>query len=294
MFCQCETEPSTLFRYGLWPATAEKPQTAYSVSMECQVSVVGFCNAMHWKTSLCLSENGEMVIQLDANFGLVRKASSGVSVGEPLHGARMFMRDQDIQTYLQGNCDSSVPHEIKYSTWRLEGFGTTDGEGMERLWSYLRRFSRMTKETTPSHRLDLLTDGLLNYGRRKSTDIGVVNKSKREYVLLLLHRNNICLKRTAVDTLNRKDRTLEESQMLHQEMRAVLNYLHLQHDLAKKAVENYHQPGLRSALIHHCKQLEKRFNLDTDMFSQCMDLPQSEVLELDEYEEEEEEDLRWG
>ncbi|KAJ8346570.1 hypothetical protein SKAU_G00279710 [Synaphobranchus kaupii] len=125
--------------------------------MECQASMEGFCNAMHWKTSLCLSEvntlykglvgeaivhfrhhsysqrtfrdlcpqlddgtscpacpkNGEMVIQLDANFGLVRKASSGVSVGELLHGACMFMRDQDIQTYLQGNCDSSVPHEVR-------------------------------------------------------------------------------------------------------------------------------------------------------------------------------------
>ncbi|KAG5283607.1 hypothetical protein AALO_G00043950 [Alosa alosa] len=40
---------------------------------------------------------------------------------------------------------------------------------MERLWSFLRRFARVTKEMTPS--LDLLTDGLLHYGRRKSTDM---------------------------------------------------------------------------------------------------------------------------
>ncbi|KAJ8381210.1 hypothetical protein SKAU_G00019880 [Synaphobranchus kaupii] len=63
--------------------------------------------------------------------------------------------------------------QIKYSIRPLEGFGTTDGEGMERLWSYLRTFSRMTKEMTPSHRLDLLTDGFLHYGRRKSTDIEI-------------------------------------------------------------------------------------------------------------------------
>lgn len=55
---------------------------------------------------------------------------------------------------------------------RASGFGLTDGEGMERLWSFLRRFARVTKEMTPSHRLDLLTDALLHYGRRKSTDLG--------------------------------------------------------------------------------------------------------------------------
>ncbi|XP_041953325.1 uncharacterized protein LOC121713086 isoform X2 [Alosa sapidissima] len=64
-----------------------------------------------------------------------------------------------------------LPCQIKYSTRRLDGYGLTDGEGMERLWSFLRRFARVTKEMTPSHRLDLLTDGLLHYGRRKSTDM---------------------------------------------------------------------------------------------------------------------------
>lgn len=64
-------------------------------------------------------------------------------------------------------------HQIMYSTRRLPGFGLTDGEGMERLWSFLRRFSRVTKEMTPSHRLDLLTDALLYYGRRKSADLGL-------------------------------------------------------------------------------------------------------------------------
>ncbi|XP_019643793.1 PREDICTED: uncharacterized protein LOC109484877 [Branchiostoma belcheri] len=61
--------------------------------------------------------------------------------------------------------------QILYSPRRMEGFGLTDGEGMERLWSYLRPFFRVTKEMTPSHRLDLLTDATLHYARRKSTDI---------------------------------------------------------------------------------------------------------------------------
>ena len=37
----------------------------------------------------------------------------------------------------------------------------SDGETMERLWSYLRRFYRMTKEMRASHRTDVLTSALL-------------------------------------------------------------------------------------------------------------------------------------
>ena len=36
-------------------------------------------------------------------------------------------------------------------TLYCEGIGLSDGEVMERLWSYLRRFGRMTKEMHPSH-----------------------------------------------------------------------------------------------------------------------------------------------
>ncbi|KAK9960457.1 hypothetical protein ABG768_008312 [Culter alburnus] len=330
--CAC-----TLLRYGLWPASADKPQTAFSIpllelfvclSLECQVSVEGFCNTLRWKNNLTLAEvntlyralvgesishfrhhhfrqrslvdicpqlddgticpacpkaDGDMIVTLDANFGLVRKQSSGTSVVEPLHGTRMFVDEKDVEEYLLSHLDSSKPHEdcsnfkagnmlrsqkqakkldvtgvfgaschhemplmfvnmsqgerlayplyvidellrrcedknihlrvvydiacvvashlhksgegiphnislavpafhvyghklpcqIKYSTRRLDGFGLTDGEGMERLWSFLQRFARVTKEMTPSHRLDLLTDALLHYGRRKSTDLGL-------------------------------------------------------------------------------------------------------------------------
>ena len=43
---------------------------------------------------------------------------------------------------------------------------------MERLWSYLRRFSRMTKEMRPSHRVDVLVHALLYYGRQKKDKLG--------------------------------------------------------------------------------------------------------------------------
>jgi len=43
---------------------------------------------------------------------------------------------------------------------RCEGIGLSDGEVMERLWSYLRRFGRMTKEMRPAHRTDVLVHAL--------------------------------------------------------------------------------------------------------------------------------------
>ena len=48
----------------------------------------------------------------------------------------------------------------------------TDGEQMERLWSFLRRMAFITKEMTPSHRIDLLTDALLHYSRKQLDKIG--------------------------------------------------------------------------------------------------------------------------
>ncbi|XP_023192885.1 uncharacterized protein LOC111609322 isoform X1 [Xiphophorus maculatus] len=336
-FCKCEPEVCTLLKYGLWPASLEKPQAAFSMallelfvhlSLECQVSVEGFINTLRWKNNLtvmevnmlyralvgesisqfrhyhfrrrslvglcdqfddgtvcpaCIKTDGTVIVALDANFGLVRKKSSGSSITEPLQGNRMFVRDEDVEEYVGSNPDNCQPTEncskfkagnalrsqnqqkklditavfgascrhevplillnmthgerlaypkyvitelmkkykekninlhviydiacvlsrhfrktgegipkglslavpafhvyghklqcqIMYSTRRVPGFGLTDGECMERLWSFLRRFSRVTKEMTPSHRLDLLTDALLYYGRRKSADLDV-------------------------------------------------------------------------------------------------------------------------
>ncbi|XP_053401436.1 uncharacterized protein LOC123527517 [Mercenaria mercenaria] len=56
--------------------------------------------------------------------------------------------------------------QVLYSPRRVNGLGLTDGECMERLWSYLGKFSKITKEMTPENRIDLLVDCLLHYGRR--------------------------------------------------------------------------------------------------------------------------------
>lgn len=58
-----------------------------------------------------------------------------------------------------------LPIKVLYSPQRCNGFGLSDGEVMERMWSYLRRFGRMTKEMRPSHRVDVLAHALLYYGQ---------------------------------------------------------------------------------------------------------------------------------
>ena len=64
------------------------------------------------------------------------------------------------------------PMKILFGPRRCEGIGLSDGETMERLWSYLRRFSRMTKEMRPSHRIDVLSGALIYYGIKTKKKLG--------------------------------------------------------------------------------------------------------------------------
>ena len=50
----------------------------------------------------------------------------------------------------------------------------SDGETMERLWSYLRRYARMTKEMRPSHRIYVLTGALVYYGIKTKAKLGIL------------------------------------------------------------------------------------------------------------------------
>lgn len=56
--------------------------------------------------------------------------------------------------------------------------GLTDGEGTEWLWSFLRDFSRITKEMGPEKRSDTLTDGLIHYGYLLRKKYGPALKTK--------------------------------------------------------------------------------------------------------------------
>jgi len=56
---------------------------------------------------------------------------------------------------------------MQYGPSQCDGVGMSDVEVMERLWSYLRGFSRMKKEMRPAHRTDVLVQALLHYGMKK-------------------------------------------------------------------------------------------------------------------------------
>lgn len=65
-----------------------------------------------------------------------------------LNGTHMCAAEKDVQGHLQPNPSLRAEQQ----------FVLTDGDGVERRWCFLRRTSRVTKDTSPSHHLDLLTD----------------------------------------------------------------------------------------------------------------------------------------
>ena len=62
--------------------------------------------------------------------------------------------------------------QVAFGPRRKKGYGLTDSEGLERLWSFLRCFSSMTKEMTAGRRIDILTDALLHYAQRRVQQFG--------------------------------------------------------------------------------------------------------------------------
>ncbi|PIK47177.1 hypothetical protein BSL78_15947 [Apostichopus japonicus] len=62
--------------------------------------------------------------------------------------------------------------QITYSTRRVDGFALSDGEQVERLWSYMRNFVTSTREMTPSHRIDALCDALIHYAHKTTRHLG--------------------------------------------------------------------------------------------------------------------------
>ncbi|XP_071138989.1 uncharacterized protein [Mytilus edulis] len=66
----------------------------------------------------------------------------------------------------------SISCQILIGPRRTENHGLTDGEGIERVWSYLGGFSTIAKEMTPENRTDLLKDGLIYFGQKIRDSIG--------------------------------------------------------------------------------------------------------------------------
>src|SRR5438128_101236 len=66
----------------------------------------------------------------------------------------------------------SVKCQLKYHPIIQEGIGLTDGESLERIWSYLGRFVSNTKHMHPSHRLDILSLAIQHISNRMINDLG--------------------------------------------------------------------------------------------------------------------------
>ncbi|XP_065899662.1 uncharacterized protein [Dysidea avara] len=154
----------------------------------------------------CSTESGAVTVSIDAIFGLCRKKSAGKSVQGPLSGKMVFEPQDEVNAFVsshsqsrnsssQGLCNNFLAgnelrsskrykaldetavmgsicrHEVPLRFFNLF-HGESDGEGMERMWSFLRPFSRMTKEMGPSHRIDVLSDAILYYGQKGIDNIG--------------------------------------------------------------------------------------------------------------------------
>ena len=92
-----------------------------------------------------------------------------------------------------------LTQQLKYNPRYLNGCGLTDGEVVERLWSYLRRYSRMTKEMRPSHRIDILCDALLHYASNSARNLRTYKQIFYYlcYLLLLMSTDKLLVERMA-------------------------------------------------------------------------------------------------
>ena len=94
----------------------------------------------------------------------------------------MFQANSEIFQDLLDKCVVAVPvfhayahnasSQHQFSPRNVEDFGLTDGENVERLWSYLGCFARMTKKMSSGNRVDLLTDALSHNCKQKQTKLG--------------------------------------------------------------------------------------------------------------------------
>eukprot|EP00794_Sanderia_malayensis_P020812 gene20812-22855_t len=124
------------------------------------------------------------------------------------HGDRLgypiFLLQRVMQQYTNKEIEFGILYDISsvldkhikidYAVRFHSEFGLTDGEGVERLRSFIRRFTAITKEMTPSHRIDLLTDGLIHYARRKNSNIEktLMERAKKADSILKSSIEEIC------------------------------------------------------------------------------------------------------
>ncbi|PKY55333.1 hypothetical protein RhiirA4_329301, partial [Rhizophagus irregularis] len=69
-------------------------------------------------------------------------------------------------------CAYEASCQCIYHPRKREGFGLTDGEWLERLWSYLGKFTKTTRIMTPSYRKFILSLALDHFAETRIQKIG--------------------------------------------------------------------------------------------------------------------------
>lgn len=116
--------------------------------------------------------------------------------------------------------NASCQHQ--FSPRNIEGFGLTDGENVERLWSYLGRFARMTKEMSSGNRVDLLTDALSHYCKQKQRKLGEYSN-----LLVILTYMYIHAFYTELTCIERFTRANKQLRLVEKETRDILQKLYI-------------------------------------------------------------------
>ncbi|PVD26558.1 hypothetical protein C0Q70_14235 [Pomacea canaliculata] len=178
-----------------------------------------------------LSENNR-IFSFDANFGLSRKKSSGkspVPIFCVLYGhghessiystiasnnnKKVVFRKATEESWIKSTILLPIFHsfghkmscQLEYGPRSAAGIGLTDGETVERLWSYLRKFSGISKMMTPQRRVDLLTDALLHYASKLRKRL--VSSNEKDKYMLTLFEMNKCQSASAASTGSDDSRT---------------------------------------------------------------------------------------
>ena len=66
----------------------------------------------------------------------------------------------------------STKCQLKYHPRICNSVGLTDGESLERLWSYLGGFASTTKYMRPCHRLDILEKAIQHISKKMINNLG--------------------------------------------------------------------------------------------------------------------------
>eukprot|EP00058_Branchiostoma_floridae_P012277 XP_002597765.1 hypothetical protein BRAFLDRAFT_77332 [Branchiostoma floridae] len=103
--------------FALFRASSNSASVAVMVTFRCSPAVLYLMGSQHsWHPEAFPpggEADGEQIVAIDANFGLVRKTSSGVSSAPPLQGTTMFLDDNEVKEFLNKYNDEGKPPEYR-------------------------------------------------------------------------------------------------------------------------------------------------------------------------------------